>query len=369
MFKKSFFLAFTFISICINAQENHLKFLVGTYTNACKSDGIYVYDLDLKTGNTSLYKHTENVVNPSFLSISVDSKMVYAVNESGAESTVSSFKYNTANGSLTAVNKQAAEGKDPCHIINDDKNVLVANYSSGSISIFKKSKTGGLNPVSQVITHSGRSKNPNRQTAPHVHQLQFTPDNKYVLATDLGTNKIYIYNYSPNSDKEILSIKDSVAVKRGAGPRHLTFSPNGKFVYLLQELDGGIIVFSYRDGILRKLEETQIVDDDFKGEIGAAAIHFSPDGNYLYATNRGSVNDLTVFTVQKDGRLNYKASYPSGGKGPRDFAIDPTGAYVLIANQNSNLITVFKRDIISGRLSLLPKKIEVCSPVCIVFVP
>jgi 6-phosphogluconolactonase len=369
MFKKSFFLVFTFISTCINAQENHLKFLVGTYSNACKSDGIYVYDFDLKTGNTSLFNHTENVVNPSYLSISADSKMVYAVNESGVESTVSCFKYNTASGSLTAVNTQAAEGKDPCHIINDDINVLVSNYSSGSISVFKKSKTGGLNPISQVITHSGQSKNPDRQTSPHVHQLQFTPDDKYVLATDLGTDKIYIYTYNPNSEKEILNIKDSVALKRGAGPRHLTFSPNGKFVYLLQELDGGIIVFSYRDGILRKLEETQIVDDDFKGNIGAAAIHFSPDGNYLYATNRGSVNDLTVFTVQTDGRLNYKASYSSGGIGPRDFAIDPTGNYLLVANQKSNEIGVFKRDIISGQLSLLPKRIGVCSPVNIVFVP
>jgi 6-phosphogluconolactonase len=369
MWKNSCFIVVFFTFGLLHSQENQLKFLVGTYTNDCKSDGIYVYDFDLKTGNTSLFNHTENVVNPSYLSISADSRMVYAVNESGAESTVSCFKYNTASGSLIAVNKQAAEGKDPCHIINDDKNVLVSNYSSGSISIFKKSNAGGLNPISQVTTHSGQSKNPDRQTESHLHQLQFTPDNNYVLATDLGTDKIYIYDYNANADKEILVIKDSFAVKRGGGPRHLTFSPNGKFVYLLQELDGGIIVFSYRDGILRKLEETQIVDDDFKGNIGAAAIHFSPDGNYLYATNRGSVNDLTVFTVQTDGRLNYKASYPSGGIGPRDFAIDPTGNYLLVANQKSNEIAVFKRDIISGQLSLLPKRIGVCAPVNIVFVP
>jgi 6-phosphogluconolactonase len=369
MWKNRFCLFVLCIFGLLHSQENQLKFLVGTYTNDCKSDGIYVYDFDLKTGNTSLYNHTENVVNPSFLSISADSKMVYAVNESGAESTVSSFKYNPASGSLSFVNKQAAEGKDPCHIINDDKNVLVANYSSGSISIFKKSKTGGLNPVSQVITHAGRSKNPNRQTSPHVHQLQFTPDNKYILATDLGTDKIYIYNYNADSKKEILSIKDSVAIKRGGGPRHLTFSPNGKSVYLLQELDGSLMVYSYHNGNLRKLDETQIVDDDFKGEIGAAAIHFSPDGNYLYATNRGSVNDITLFIVQTDGRLNYKASYQSGGKGPRDFAIDPTGNFLLIANQNSNEINIFRRDISSGQLSLLPKTIEVCSPVNIVFIP
>jgi len=362
-----------FLLLCIfgfaNAQETNLKFLVGTYTNDCKSDGIYVYDLDLKTGNTSLLGQTSKVENPSFLSLSTDGKMVYSVNESGDNSMVSSFKFDKASSLLTFVNQQKAGGVDPCHIINDDKNVLVANYSSGSISVFKKSKTGSLNAASQVILHSGKSKNLDRQASPHIHQLLFTPDDKYVLATDLGTDKIYIYDYNPTSEKEILSIRDSVAVKRGAGPRHLTFSPKGKFVYLVQELDGGIIVFTYHEGILRKLEETQIVDDDFKGTIGAAAIHFSPDGNYLYVTNRGSVNDITVFTVQTDGRLNYKASYPSGGKGPRDFAIDPTGNFLLVANQKSNEITVFKRDNISGLLSLLPKTIAVCSPVNIVFVP
>lgn len=358
---------FSFMSTI--AQETNLKFLVGTYTSTCKSDGIYVYDLDLKTGNASLYGQSSKVINPSFLSISSDNKIVYTVNESGAESTVSSYKYDKKASTLTILNKVKAEGADPCYIINDDKNVLTANYSSGSISVFKKSKTGSLNAASQVILHKGKSKNSDRQASPHVHQVQFSPDGKYILATDLGTDKVYIYNYNASSEKEVLTIKDSVSLKRGAGPRHLTFSPNGKFVYLLQELDGGIVVFSYHDGNLRKLEETQIVDDDFKGEIGAAAIHFSPDGKFLYATNRGSVNDITVFTVQADGRLNYKASYPSGGKGPRDFAIDPTGAFLLVANQNSNEIIIFRRDIISGKLSLLPNKIEVCSPVNVVFVP
>lgn len=369
LFYRTFFIFLIFSFSDAFSQETSLKFLVGTYTNACKSEGIYVYEFDTITGKSSLYNNTANVVNPSYLTLSADSKMIFAVNESGAESMVSCFKFNKLNGNIDLLNQQKAEGKDPCYIINDDKNVLLANYSSGSISVFKKSKMGSLNPVSQVISHSGSSKNSNRQASPHVHHLQFTPDKKYVLATDLGTDKIYIYNYNSASEKEILSIKDSVSVKRGSGPRHLTFSPNGKFVYLLNELDGGLIVYSYHDGILQKREETQIVDDDFKGDIGAAAIHFSPDGKYLYATNRGSVNDITLFTVQNDGRLIYKASYATEGKGPRDFAIDPTGNYLLVANQYSNNITVFKRDLISGKLSLLPHTISICSPVNIVFVP
>lgn len=369
MWKINLYIIVLFSFMSTIAQETNLKFLVGTCTKACKSDGIYVYDLNLKTGITSLKSQTSKIVNPSYMTLSPDNRMVYAVNETGAESTISSFKYDKASSALTFVNKQKAEGIDPCYIINDDKNVLTANYSSGSISVFKKSKTGSLTAASQVILHKGKSKNAERQSSPHVHQVQFSPDGKFVLATDLGTDKIYIYHYNASSEKEVLTIKDSVSLKRGAGPRHLTFSPNGKYVYLLQELDGGIIVFNYHEGNLQKREETQIVDDDFKGEIGAAAIHFSPDGKYLYATNRGSVNDITVFTVQTDGRLNYKASYPSDGNGPRDFAIDPTGAYLLVANQNSNVITIYKRDLISGKLSLLPNKIEVCSPANIVFVP
>ncbi len=369
MMKNSFIIMFLLTFSGIYSQENHVKFLVGTYTNTCKSEEIYVYDLDLLSGNASMYNHSDKVVNPSYLSASADSKIIYSVNESGEKSEVSAFKYNKESGAVTLINKQKAEGSDPCYLINDDKNVLVANYSSGSISVFKKTKAGGLNPASQIISHKGRSKNNERQASSHVHQVQFSPDGKYVFAADLGTDKIYIYNYDKLSDKETLTIKDSVAVRRGGGPRHLAFSPNGKFAYLLQELDGVVIAFSYHDGILRKLEETQVVDDDFRGEIGAAAIKFSPDGKFLYATNRGTANDITVFVVQADGRLNYKASYQSGGKGPRDFTIDPSGTYLLVANQNSNEITVFKRDIVSGKLTLMNKTIAICSPSSILFMP
>lgn len=369
MMKNSIYIIFLLIFSSIYGQENQVKFLVGTYTNTCKSEGVYVYDLDLISGNVSMYNHSDKVENPSYLSVSTDSKAIYSVNESGDKSEVSAFKYNNESGAVSLINKQKAEGSDPCYLINDDKNVLIANYSSGSISVFKKTKAGGINPAAQIIEHKGRSKNNERQASSHVHQVQFSPDGKYVLASDLGTDKIYIYNYDKNSDNEILSIKDSVQVRRGGGPRHLTFSPNGKFAYLLQELDGVVIAFSYHDGILRKLEETQVVDDDFRGEIGAAAIKLSPDGKFLYATNRGVANDITVFVVHADGRLNYKASYPSGGKGPRDFAIDPSGSYLLVANQNSNEITVFKRDNVSGKLTLTNKTIAICSPSSILFVP
>jgi 6-phosphogluconolactonase len=178
---------------------------------------------------------------------------------------------------------------------------------------------------------------------------------------------VYLYQYNPEEQSNILQIKDSIGVRRGSGPRHLTFSPNGKFVYLLQELEGIITVFSYENGTLRKMEESPIVDEDFKGEISAADIHISPDGKFLYASNRGTANDITYFEIQNDGRLNYKGSTSSLGKGPRNFVIDPTGNFLLVAHQYSNTVVIFKRDQLTGKLTDTGKSIALCSPVCLVF--
>lgn len=351
------------------AQQGNMNLIIGTYTNSCNSKGIYVYDFNTETADFKLKASTEKVVNPSFLAVSEDNKFVYSVNENGKESMVSSFKFDNKKGILTPLNNQKAEGEDPCYILNDTKNVITANYSSGNISVFKKNANGSLSAVKQNLQHKGSSRNKQRQESAHIHMVQFTPDKKYVLANDLGTDKIYRYKYNPDSETNVLEITDSIGVKRGSGPRHLTFSPNGKFAYLLQELDGTITVFAYHNEQLLKIEEAQIVDDDFKGEISAADIHISPDGKFLYATNRGDANDITIFEIQSNGKLNFKSFLKTGGKGPRNFAIDPSGNFLLIAHQYTNDIIIFKRDIKTGRLTNTNKKIELCSPVCLVFNP
>ena len=360
-------LLFIFVLSIVQAQENKFNLIVGTYTNNCESKGIYVYEFDSNTGDFNSKNATENRINPSYLTVSKDSKFVYSVNENGSKSTVSSFKFNNLSGKLNLMNTQNSRGADPCYIINDEKNVIVANYSGGNISVFGKNPDGSITEAKQVVQHFGKGINAKRQESPHVHMVYFSPDKKYILANDLGTDKVYSYQYNPNSAKEILKIKDNVSVKAGSGPRHLTFSKDGKFVYLLQEMDGTLTSFSYAKGILKKVNETTILAKDFKGDIGSADIHISPDGKFLYATNRGTANDISIFKILKNGKLESKGQTSTLGKGPRNFVIDPTGNFLLVAHQYTNDIVIFKRNKTTGSIADTGKRIALCSPVCLVF--
>ena len=360
-------LLFIFTLVSLQAQENKLNLIVGTYTKSCDSKGIYVYEFDSKTGNFSLKNNTENIFNPSYLTVSNDNKFVYSVSENDKKSSVSAFGFNSKSGKLDFINYQNPNGLNPCYIINDDKNVITANYSSGSISVLGKNNDGSIGEVKQLVQHTGKSINAKRQEAPHAHMVHFSPDKKYVLANDLGTDKVYVYQYNPNSATEVLQLKNKIDVKPGSGPRHLTFSKDGKFVYLLQELDGTITSFSYADGILNKVSETTVVASDFIGDIGAADIHISPDGKFLYATNRVTANDISVFKIFKKGKLKLVQRTSTLGKGPRNFTIDPTGNFLLVGHQYTNDIVIFKIDKKTGSLTATGKKIELCSPVCLVF--
>jgi 6-phosphogluconolactonase len=356
-----------FALITLQAQESKLNLIVGTYTKSCESKGIYVYEFDSETGNFSLKNNTENIINPSYLTVSSDNKFVYSVSENDKKSSVSAFGFDSKSGKLDFINYQNPNGLNPCYIINDEKNIITANYSSGNISVLGKNYDGSIGEVKQVVQHTGKSINAKRQEAPHAHMVSFSPDKRYVLANDLGTDKVYLYQYNPNGGAEILKLKNSVDVKPGSGPRHLIFSKDGKYVYVLQELDGTVTSFSYADGILKKVSETTVVAPDFKGDIGAADIHISPDGKFLYATNRGTANDISAFKILKNGKLEFVQRTSTLGKGPRNFSIDPTGNFLLVGHQYTNDIVIFKRDKKSGSLTTTGKKIELCSPVCLVF--
>ena len=349
------------------AQSQKLNLLVGTYTKSCESKGIYVYDFDSTTADFSFKNVSENSVNPSYLTVSIDNKYVYSVNENGTESTVSSYSYIPSSGKLDLINKQSSQGADPCYIINDDKNVIVANYSGGSIDVFEKNSDGSLAEAKQVIQHYGKGPNVKRQEGPHVHMVHFSPDKKFVLSNDLGLDKVYSYEYNSNSTTETLKVCDSVSVKSGSGPRHLTFSNDGKFVYLVQELDGSLTTFKYSKGKLKKIGENTILANGFKGTFSSADIHISPDGKFLYASNRGEANEISIFEIGKNGKLKSKGQTSTLGKGPRNFVIDPTGNFLLVAHQYTNNVVIFKRDQLSGALTDTGKRIELCSPVCLVF--
>jgi 6-phosphogluconolactonase len=359
-----------FSTLAFSALQAQSKFnlLVGTYTNTCKSDGIYVYEFDAKTADLKLKASSENVVSPSYLSVSVDNKFVYAVNENADQSAVSAFGYDAVSGKLHFLNKNKALGADPCHLINDDKNVIIANYSGGNIAVFKKKTDGSISEAQQLIQHEGKGPNVARQEKAHVHMVAFSPDKKFVLSNDLGLDKVFVYRYNPNSKNEVLTLKEAVAVKSGSGPRHLTFSKDGKFVYLIQELDATLTTFSFdKNGSLKVIAETSILPKDFVGATGSAAIKISPDGKFLYVSDRGDANTIAVFKIGKEGRITQVEQISTLGKGPRDFAIDPTGNYLLVGHQYTNDIVIFKRDKITGKLVDTGKKVELCSPVGLLF--
>jgi len=366
--KKIYLILFSALAVTTSKAQNKFNLLVGTYTNTCESDGIYVYEFDAVSGEFKLKSSSEKVLSPSYLSVSADNKFIYAVNENGTQSTVSAFSYDSKSGKIKLINKNDALGADPCHLINDSKNIITANYSGGNIAVFKKNADGSITEGQQLIQHEGKGPNEARQEKAHVHMVAFSPDKKFVLANDLGLDKVFIYKYNPGAAHEILTLKGSVDVKKGSGPRHLTFSKDGKFVYLIQELDATLTTFSFdTTGNLKLLSEKSILAKGFTGGTGAAAIKISPDGKFLYVTDRVDANNITVYKILKNGGLELVEQVETLGKGPRDFAIDPTGNYLLVGNQHTNEISIFKRDKITGKLKKTGKKIELCSPVGLVF--
>jgi len=366
MKKSILFSMFLTITLPFLAQTTNYRVLVGTYTNSGKSKGIYAYQVDMAKGKIIQRSVTTGVDNPSYLAITPDKKYVYSVIESGSVGKVSAFQFDAEDSKLTFINSVDAEGKGPCFISVTANNVFTANYDGGSLSVFGRKEDGSLTKALQVIHHVGKSVNTERQGEPHVHQVILSPDKKYLLANDLGTDKVTVYQYHPNASSDILIPFDTLSVKPGSGPRHSVFSREGSKLYVIHEIDGTLSVLGMKNGKLSLIQETSIVKNKHE-VIRAADIHLSPDGKFLYASNRGTANNITCFSVAKDGKLTFVQQISTEGRGPRNFAITPDGQYVFVAHQDSDTIIIFKRDTKTGLLTVTDKKIEVGSPVCLVF--
>ena len=355
-------IVFIILISTLSAQTYHL--LVGTYTNTGKSEGIYTYSIDMQKNTISQSSLSKGVLNPSFLALTPNKKLVYSVNQNDKNSTVSAFGFD--NGKLTFLNKVDANGAGPCYISATDKHVFTANYSDGSLCVFGRNFDGSLTEALQKISHRGGSINQERQKEPHVHQVIISPDKKYLIANDLGTDKVTVYMYIPNDNKSILVPFDTLTVKLGSGPRHAAFSEDGKRLYLVHEIDGTVSVIEMKKGKLKLVQETSVIRS--KGIVARAAdIHLSPDEKFLYVTNRGTANDITCFSVEKGGKLTYVEQISTKGDGPRNFAITPDGQYIFIAHQFTDNITLFKRDFNTGKLTDTGQQIKVGAPVCLVF--
>ena len=346
--------------------------LIGTYTKG-KSKGIYVYRFYAESGRVAYLNEIDGVDNPSYLTLSNNNKFVYAVNEIGKNGEVSAFTFEPKLGKLTFINKQPSSGADPCFISvdKDQKNVFVANYSSGSLEVLPVGKDGSLGAPSQVIQDAGQGVNKERQEGPHIHTAILSPDEKYLLYTDLGTDKINICRYKPSHPQPLTPESPAfVKVADGDGPRHLVFSNDKKHVYLITEMGSVIIAYDYDNGKLKEKQTITLLRSDFKGQTAGAAIHISPDGKFLYASNRLETNEISVYSLdQETGELALVQRESTYGKNPRDFAIDPTGSFLVVANQSSDSIFVYRIDKATGKISRTGTNIDIGSPVCLKFAP
>jgi 6-phosphogluconolactonase len=344
--------------------------LIGTYTTG-SSKGIYVYRFYTETGRLAYLSEIDDVKNPSYLCVSANNKFVYSVNETGKNGGVSSFSFEPKQGKLTLLNQQPSGGADPCYISvdKDQKNVFVANYSSGSLAVLPVNPDGSLGAVSQLLQDDGHGVNKDRQEGPHVHIAMLSPDEKYLLYSDLGTDKLNIERYHASNPQPLSPAKEPfVTVKDGEGPRHIAFSNDKKHVYLVTEMGSDVHAFDYDNGKLKEKQVISILRNGFKGQTAGAAIKISPDGKFLYASNRLETNEIIVYAIDPDtGLLTLVQHVTSYGKNPRDLTIDPTGNFLLVANQNSDNILVYKIDKTTGTIGLTGNSFQLGNPVCLKF--
>lgn len=343
--------------------------LVGTYTTG-RSEGIYVYKFNVKTGQFSPVSKATGLKNPSFLAVSPDQRFVYSVGEMAGDGAVHAFSFDKKTGNLTALNTQSSQGAGPCYVTVDNtgKWVMVGNYGAGSLTVLPVEKDGSLGKPTQNIKHEGSSINAQRQAAPHVHSVNIAANNRDVFVPDLGVDQVVGYRLDDQTGKLTPGIPANTT--KGAGPRHFAFHPNGKFAYVIQELNSTVTAFAYReDGTLTALQTLSTLPSDYKGGNSCADIHVSPDGKFLYGSNR--VHDsIVIYAIdRKTGMLKLAGHQSVGGKTPRNFALDPSGAFVLAANQNSDNITIFRRNAKTGLLQPTGQEIQVPNPVCLKFVP
>ena len=361
----------TDVSLAQHADADYYLY-VGTYTRK-SSKGIYVFRFNAQTGDFAPVSVAKGVSNPSFLALSANKRFLYAVGGTTGDS-ARAFSIDEQSRQLTLLNSQASGGKGGTHLAVDKtgKWVIVGHYTSGSLSVLPTEADGSLDKVGQVIQHEGKSIESNatpaqRQTKPYVHSINIAPNNTDVFVPDLGTDKIMTYTLNAQTGQLTAGNPPFTAVTPGSGPRHFTFHPNGKFAYVIQEMGALITGFTYKKGQLKPIQTVKTLPDDYTGRKWTADIHISPDGKFLYGSNRAH-ESLAIFSIdQKTGQLTLVGHQPVNGKTPRNFAIDPTGNFVLVANQDSDNITIFKRDKETGKLTPTGKEIAVSMPVCLLF--
>jgi len=349
-------------------KENYL--IVGTYTGD-KSEGVYVYKFNSSDGSFTETSHVKTS-NPSFVAISPDEKYVYAVHEDAANNgkggEISAFSFNKKTGTLTYLNEQSTQGDHPCYVVVDKtgKWVIAGNYSSGSLSVLPVKNDGSVGAPATTIKHEGSGVKKDRQASPHVHCTVLSADNKFLFVPDLGIDKVVIYTFDAKTGKLTPAKQPFFKAVDGSGPRHFTFHPNNKYAYLIEELSGTVETFQYSNGTLKNIQRISSMPTGDTSFAGSADIHVSPDGKFLYASNRSTSNTIAIFKINPtDGKLTTVGHQSTLGQTPRNFNFDPSGNFLLVGNQNSDQVVIFKRDKQTGLLTDTGKRIDVGKPVCL----
>ena len=282
---------------------------------------------------------------------------------------VSAFFIAPETGALTLLNQRPSHGTSPCHVSVDNtgKFVLVANYGSGSVSVYPIQDNGQLGEATDFIQHEASDIEPERRKAPHAHSIIPDPANRHAVAPDLGLDRIMIYRLDLVLGKLKPNEEPWVQIKAGAGPRHFVFHPSRRYAYVINELDNTVIAFTYDEahGILREMQTVTTLPEDFAGTSYCADVHITPSGKFLYGSNRGH-DSIVIFAIHEGtGELTYVGHEPTQGKNPRNFAIDPTGTFLLAANQDTDTIVTFRLDRQTGELVSTGHVTEVPTPVCV----
>lgn len=355
----------------LTSGQNKTLLFVGTYTEGKVDKGIYIFEFDTSKGKLKLTGSGENLINPSFLTIAPNGQYLYACMESKLpqKGSVAAFKIDSIKGEISFINKQSSEGENPVYLTVDPSNqfIIIANYNAGNIAVFKTNVDGSIQPAAQIFNFSGSSIIKSRQEQSHIHAAVFSPTYDYIYCTDLGADKIRTFKFdstqaNPLQPIENLDIKTSL----GSGPRHMTFHPNQHFAYCIEELNGMITAYSYSNG---KLEAIQSIFSYSKKQVdyGGADIHISPDGKFLYASNRlNNENTISIFSINdKNWQLTLVGHQKTFGDHPRNFIIDPSGKFLIVANLATNNLVVFKRNLKTGLLTKTKQEIKIPRPSCL----
>jgi 6-phosphogluconolactonase len=348
---------------------------VGTYTNS-GSRGIYRFTLDPATGEAREPVLAGETTNPSFLALHPSGRFLYAVGEIESfagrpTGVVSAFAIDAKTGDLKLLNQQPSEGTAPCHLVVDaaGRNVLVANYGGGTVAVLPIGADGRLAPASSVKAHEGTGPHRERQEKPHAHGIYLDAAGRHAVAADLGADRIFVYGF--DSAKGQLQPAGAAVVEPGSGPRHLAFDASGRRLYAINELTSTITLFSYdpEKAALQPLQSVPTLPEGFAGANTTAEVVLSPDGRFLYGSNRGH-DSIAVFVIDKaSGKLTPAGHVAAGGAQPRHFAIEPSGRFMLVAHQDSDSIAVFRLDPATGRPVPTGTRLKVSKPVCLLPVP